>query len=56
VFQTTQFQQIAQNMAAVNQSLADMSELEQGGRQKQQIDESSQARQNNSSWSKVGLR
>jgi hypothetical protein len=56
VFQTTQFQQIAQNMAAVNQSLADMSELEQGGRQKQQIDESSQARQNNGSWSKVGLR
>lgn len=56
VFQTTQFQQIAQNMAAVNQSLADMSELEQGVRQKQQIDESSQMRHNNGSWSKVGLR
>ena len=45
-----------QNLAASNQSLADISENEQGQVQKQQIDETSNARETNSSWSKVHLR
>ncbi len=56
VYQVMQQEIANQNLAASNQSLADISETEQGQVQKQQIDETSSARETNSSWSKVHLR
>ena len=54
-YQSLQLQQANIGIATQNQTLADISEVEQGRRQEASVDATSEVRRNNSAWSKVTL-